>query len=690
VWELMRAFTFRQRREMVLGVALRNVGFRLSAFPGRRVVLGTKYWLRSASTTSGLAQQESSFAEGASRIRNVAIVAHVDHGKTTLVDALLSSTEAKAKLNDRVMDSNDLERERGITILSKVTCMPHGDFTINLVDTPGHSDFSGEVERVLSMVDGICLVVCATEGPMPQTKYVLSKALKLGIQPVVVINKVDRPTARITEVENEVFDLFCNLEASDEQLEYKTLYSSAKDGWASASRPTSTAEMKPDMSPLLDTIVADLPGPEVASQDETFRMLVSIMESDPSVHMGKLLLTGRIASGSLRQGDKVRILKPSGDSLEDEMTVVRIMKRVGTVRYEIESTCAGDLVTLSGIVGGRVADTICEASALSMGPIPAPVLDPPTISMFFAVNDSPFAGDKEISGGTKMTTQVLRERLLKETETNVAIKLEPKSRVIDGRESFEVHGRGEMQLGILVESIRREGFELSVSPPKALFRKLQDGTVEEPIEELHIDVEEAVSGKIMEEVIGRKGFLKDSVPSEDGTRLKLVFEIPSRGLVGLRTKFIALTRGDMLMSTIFLEYQAHKGELGDARNGAIISTDEGVSTGYALTSAEARGVLFITPGQRVYTGMIIGEANRDQEVEFNVCKAKKLTNMRAAAKDENVKLTPPRIMNLEECMSFIQQDELVEVTPRGIRIRKSVLDPARRKSLKRISSKHTV
>ncbi|GBG27996.1 Tyrosine phosphorylated protein A [Hondaea fermentalgiana] len=614
------------------------------------------------------------------KFRNVAIVAHVDHGKTTLVDALLSSTDARTALNDRVMDSNDLERERGITILSKVTSMPHGEKTINLVDTPGHSDFSGEVERVLSMVDGICLVVCATEGPMPQTKYVLSKALALGLLPVVVINKVDRPTARVAEVENEVFDLFCSLDANDDQLEYKTIYTSGKDGWSSLALPSEgeLESFKGDMTPLLDTIVGTIPSPRIDKTTSDLRMLVSIMESDPSIHLGKLLLTGRILSGSLKTGDTVHVMNPDGKTVDDAATVVKLMKRVGTARYEIDGSTAGDLVTIAGILDGRVGDTICAQSAASHGPLKAPKLDPATISMFFAVNDSPLAGNKESSGGSKLTQQMLMERLHSEALTNVAIQIEKETRNIDGRESFEVHGRGEMQLGILIESMRREGFELSVSPPKALFIEDDEGKKLEPVEEISIDVPEEIAGKVMELVIGRKGDLTDASLNEEGSRRKMSFHIPSRGMVGLRAEITRMCRGDCIVNSVFFEYQPHKGRIGDSRKGVILSSAAGIATSYALDSAEARGELFIGPNTDVYQGMIIGENSRSEDIEVNITKTKKLTNIRAAGKDDTVRLTPPRVLTLEDAIGYINSDEIIEVTPHAIRLRKSVLGSVRK------------
>jgi len=619
--------------------------------------------------------------------RNVAIVAHVDHGKTTLVDAVLrcataGTDNATPALNARVMDSNDLERERGITILSKVTSMTYADTNINIVDTPGHSDFGGEVERVLSMVDGICLVVDATDGPMPQTKFVLSKALKMNLTPIVVINKVDRPTARIEEVENEVFDLFCSLDANDTQMEYTTLYASGKEGWAENAMPDWTDETRTKtMSPLLDTIIKDIPTPRIDPGPD-FKMLVTIMESDTTVHLGKLLLTGRIYGGTCAPGQKVMVIKHTGEVLDGESTVVKMFKRVGTSRVEINEVEAGDIITLAGVADGKVADTILASNSADLTPIQGPVLDPPTISMMFSVNDSPFVGNPENSGGTKLTSQLLKDRLRKEAETNIAIRIYNESFSVDGRESVEVHGRGELQLGILIETMRREGFEISVSPPKALMKKSEDGKLLEPIEEVVIDVPDIHGGKTMEAVIARKGEMMDSVMSEDGLRSRLTFSIPSRGMIGLRGELTTMCRGDCIVNAVFLEYQLHRGKIGDIRKGVLIASAEGIATEYALTKLEARGELFIGPTEKVYMGMIVGEHSRSNDLEINVAITKKLTNVRAAGKDEYSRLQPPRKMNLENYLGYIAPDELVEVTPKAIRIRKSHLNPSLRKGPK--------
>lgn len=622
-------------------------------------------------------------AVSGAEFRNIAIVAHVDHGKSTLTDSMLNATDAKSKLNERVMDHNDLEKERGITILSKVTSMAHKSLTFNVTDTPGHSDFSGEVERVLSMVDGILLVVCATEGPMPQTKYVLSKALKLGLRPIVVLNKVDRISSRVTEVENEVFELFINLDASDEQLEYRTIYASAKAGWAVADMPASPeamaqVEAAPDMTPLLDAIADSIPAPVVDDEQDELRMLVSIMESDPTVHLGKLLLTGRIVSGSCKTGDKVSVLNPDGTHVGDS-AVVKMYKRIGMARYEIESSSAGDIVTLSGVAGARVADTVCAPAVAAQGPLVGPSLDPPTISMLFAVNDSPLSGDKKLSGGSKLTLQQIHERLVRETESNIAVQVDDLPRLADGRDSYEVRGRGEMQLGILIENMRREGFELSVSPPTALLRKDDAGKTLEPVEEVEIDVAESNAGAIMELVAARKGELFDTNINDDGSRRKMTFHIPSRGMVGMRTEVTRTCRGDAVVNALFLEYQPWKGPIGEVRKGVLIASAQGTATEYSLTALESRGELFVRPGDEVYTGMLVGESSRREDLEINVAKTKKLTNMRAAGKDDFSRLVPPREFTLEQIIGYVQPDELVEVTPVAVRPRKSLLDATLRK-----------
>mmetsp|Transcript_1153 Transcript_1153/g.1827 ORF Transcript_1153/g.1827 Transcript_1153/m.1827 type:complete len:654 (-) Transcript_1153:926-2887(-) len=627
----------------------------------------------------GVRSFSAAVSDAGSKFRNVAIVAHVDHGKTTLVDALLESSGA-CQLNDRAMDSNDLEKERGITILSKVTSLKHGDTLVNLVDTPGHSDFSGEVERVLSMVDGICLVVDATDGPMPQTKYVLSKALQLDLKPIVVINKIDRPTARTDDVEIEVFDLFCSLDAKDHQLEYDVVYACGKAGWASRTNVPldKVGDMEPNMLPLLDAIESEIPAPHVEHVAGEFRMLISILESDATVHLGKILQTGLIVSGEVRTGDKVKVIHPDG-SPESDATVIKMFKRVGMQRYEIEHAVAGDIITLAGVSGASVADTICSENAVHHGALDAPSLDPPTLSMWFSPNTSPFVGHPKHSGGTKLTAHAIKARLLQEAETNVAIQVSDDYKSLDGREAIEVHGRGEMQLGILIENMRREGFELGVSPPLPLFKHGEGNDVLEPVEEVQIDVEEQYAGGVIETVAARKGEMIDSVLNDDGTRNKLTFHIPSRGMIGLRSVLTELCRGDAIVNAIYLEYQKYKGAFAEVRKGVLVASHDGVATTYALGPLESRGELFISPTQQVYTGMVVGEHSKSNDLPVNVAKTKKLTNVRAAGKDDTVRLSPPRQMQLEDYIGYIQQDELVEVTPNDIRIRKSILDGSARR-----------
>jgi len=601
-------------------------------------------------------------------------VAHVDHGKTTLVDALLQGASGSGNLNDRAMDSDDLERQRGITILSKSTSVQYKDNLINIVDTPGHADFGGEVERVLSMVDGVCLVVDATDGPMPQSKYVLRKALERNLKPIVVINKIDRPTSRLEEVENEVFDLFCALDATDEQLEYTTVFAIGRSGWSGMELPENAENVEQNMEPLLDAIVEHIPAP-VINVEDGFRMLITIMESDSSLHFGKLLLTGRVLSGSIKVGDKVAVLDADGNTTGETQPIMQILKREGTTRFEIEEAQAGDIVTLAG-VQARSRDTLCTVDQMEKGPIEAPTLDPPTISMFFSVNDSPFAGNKELSGGNKLTSQMVKERLDREAETNIAIQVKEANNA--GRDAYEVLGRGEMQLGILVENMRREGFELSISPPQALLIKDDKGNTLEPIEEFSVDVQDTSFGTVMETLIARKGELTNSVSNNDGSRQRLTFTVPTRGTVGLRAEIIRKTSGDAIVSSVFLAYEPFRGKLGEVRKGALVASETGVASTYALDSVQARGEMFISPGAHVYTGLIVGEHSRTNDLEVNVAKTKKLTNMRAAGKDEAARLVPPRVLPLEEAIGYIGPDELLEVTPLAVRMRKAILDPSRR------------
>ncbi|MBN9086004.1 MAG: translational GTPase TypA [Reyranella sp.] len=600
-------------------------------------------------------------------IRNVAIIAHVDHGKTTLVDCLLKQSGTfrdNQQVAERAMDSNDLERERGITILAKATSVVWKGTRVNIVDTPGHADFGGEVERILSMVDGVVLLVDAAEGPLPQTKFVLGKALRLGLKPIVLINKVDRSDARPHQVHDEVFDLFSALDASDEQLDFPTLFASARQGWAAKQLE---AEHK-DMEPLFDLILRHVPAPKVDS-DPQFRMLVTTLEADP--FLGRIL-TGRIQSGSIKPNTMLRAISGHGDSKGEKIEETRVTKLLafrGLERQPIEQAEAGDIVAIAGFKTATVADTLGDLTIETA--LPAQPVDPPTLAMNFMVNDSPLAGRE----GDKVTTRMIRARLMREAEGNVAIRV----RDTENADSYEVAGRGELQLGVLIETMRREGFELAVGRPRVLFQTdPQTGQRLEPIEEVVIDVDDAYTGTVVEQISLRKGELQDMRPSGAG-KTRLVFYAPSRGLIGYHGEFLTDTRGTGVMNRIFHEYGPFRGPIQGRRNGALISNAEGVSVAYAMWNLEDRGPMFIDPGVAVYQGMLIGEHSRGNDLDVNVLKGKQLTNIRAAGKDEAVRLTPPRKMTLEQAIAYIEDDELVEVTPKSIRLRKRFLEPEDRK-----------
>ncbi|KAJ3023763.1 hypothetical protein HKX48_001291 [Thoreauomyces humboldtii] len=602
------------------------------------------------------------------KIRNLAIIAHVDHGKTTLVDQLLrQSGAAKMASGARVMDSNDLEKERGITILSKSTGITYKGFRINIVDTPGHADFGGEVERVLSMVDGVCLVVCGTEGPMTQTKFVLSKALEKNLKPLVVMNKVDRGTARPDQVEDELLELFIGLDANDRQLDYPILYASAKDGWAT----TALDGSRDSILPLLDQILEHVPPPAV-DRTTPFSMLVTQIESDP--YVGKCYM-GKIQSGILRVGDKIKSLNTEG-KVAVEGRVTKILLRAGLEQVPTEIAGAGDIVSVAGIDGAYVNHTICDSAVTQ--PLPFTKVDPPTISMFFYVNDSPLGGRE----GKFLTSQVLRERLLKETETNVALE------VVEHGDAYEVKGRGELQMGVLIETMRREGFELSVSPPRVIYRTEgtgKDKQVLEPVEELTIDVEHEHAGTVIEKITKRKGEMKSY--NESGDKARLIFQIPTRGLLGYPAEFKNDTHGQGTINYMLLGYEPYKGALERTRKGSIISTASGETTAYALVAIEPRGKLFIGPGAKVYPGMIIGEHNREHDLEVNPAKSKHLTNVRTAGKDDSLRLVPVEQYGLEKMIAYVQDDEVIEITPSIIRTRKKELDPTKRKAMTRKGGK---
>jgi GTP-binding protein len=599
------------------------------------------------------------------KLRNIAIIAHVDHGKTTLVDALLRQSgafRAHQKVAERALDSGDLERERGITILAKCTSVPWGDVRVNIVDTPGHADFGGEVERILGMVDGALLLVDAAEGPMPQTKFVTAKALKFGLKPIVVINKVDRPDARVDEVLNEIFDLFVALDASPEQLDFPVLYAVGRDGWASADSATKGE----NLAPLFDRIVAHVPPPKV-EPEKPFSMLVTTLEYDS--FLGRVL-TGRIQSGSIAPNTTVKALARDGREIERARLTKLLLFR-GLRRDAAERAEAGDIVAIAGLSTASVADTVCALEVDT--PIQAEPVDPPTLAMTFSINDSPFAGQE----GSKVTSRQIRERLWREAEGNVAIRV----RETADAEAFEVAGRGELQLGVLIETMRREGYELSISRPRVLIRE-DNGQKLEPMEEVLIDVDEAFAGIVVEAMSVRKAELREMRPSGGG-KTRLSFLAPSRGLIGYHGEFLTETRGTGVMSRLYHGYGPWRGAIPGRRNGVLISNATGETVAYALNNLEGRGALFVDPGVKVYAGMIVGEHSRDNDLEVNPLKTKQLTNIRAAGKDDAIRLTPPRRLTLEDAITYIADDELVEVTPKNIRLRKRLLDPNERKKAAR-------
>ncbi|MCC5964125.1 MAG: translational GTPase TypA [Rhodobacteraceae bacterium] len=604
-------------------------------------------------------------------LRNIAIIAHVDHGKTTLVDELLKQSGAfreNQAVAERAMDSNDLERERGITILAKATSVEWKDTRINIVDTPGHADFGGEVERILSMVDGVVLLVDAAEGPMPQTKFVTSKALALGLRPIVVLNKVDKPAADPDNALNEVFDLFANLGANDEQLDFPVLYASGINGWAD----TELDGPRQDMSALFDLVVAHVPTPaQVAARAEPFRMLATTLSADP--YLGRIL-TGRVESGTLRAGETIKALSRDSKKLE-QFRVTKVLAFRGLGQAPIDQAEAGDIVTLAGMSKATVADTLCALEVEAA--LPAQPIDPPTISVTFGINDSPLAG----RDGSKVQSRVIRERLMREAEVNVAI------RVTDtpGGEAFDVAGRGELQMGVLIENMRREGFELSISRPRVLMRD-EGGQKLEPVEEVTIDVDDDYTGTVIEKLTGpRRGDLVEMKPA--GTaKTRIIAHVPSRGLIGYHGEFLTDTRGTGVLNRVFHEWAPYKGTIPGRREGVLISMEDGTAVAYALWNLEDRGRMFINPQEPVYQGMIIGEHSRDNDLEVNPLKGKKLTNVRASGTDDAVKLTPPTILSLEQAIAYIDDDELVEVTPKAIRLRKRFLDPHERKRQSKASA----
>ncbi len=599
-------------------------------------------------------------------MRNIAIIAHVDHGKTTFVDAFLKQSGAYRENQQVVtcaMDSNDLERERGITIFAKCTSVEWNNIRINIVDTPGHADFGGEVERILSMVDGVILLVDSAEGPLPQTKFVLSKALKLGLRPIVVINKIDRADARPDEVHNEVFDLFDNLGATEEQLDFPTLFASGREGWA----VNDLADERKDIMPLFNKIVEHVPAP-ACDENGPFKMLVTTLEADPFV--GRIL-TGRILSGKIKTNQMIKAITREGKPVETARAS-KILAFRGLKRQPIDEGVAGDIVSIAGMTDATVSDTLCDAVVTE--PIQAEPIDPPTLAMTFSINTSPLAGTE----GDKVTSRMIWDRLCKEAEGNIALRV---SRT-DTTDAFEVAGRGELQLGVLIETMRREGYELSVSRPRVVFKEDDDGRKLEPMEEVVIDVDDAYTGVVVEKMSLRKAEMTEMYPSGGG-KTRLTFIAPSRGLIGYYSEFLTDTCGTGVMNRLFHSYAPYKGQITGRRNGVLISTEQGKAVPYALFNIQERGPLFIPAGVTVYAGMIIGANAKPGDIEVNPIKGKKLTNMRAAGKDDNVLLYPPRVMSLEVALSYIEDDELVEVTPQNIRLRKKYLDSNERRKFER-------
>jgi len=597
-------------------------------------------------------------------IRNIAIIAHVDHGKTTLVDELLKQSgiyRENEATQERAMDSNDIERERGITILAKCTSVEWKGIRINIVDTPGHADFGGEVERILSMVDGVVLLVDAAEGPMPQTKFVTSKALALGLRPIVVVNKVDKPDGEPDRAVDDCFDLFAALEADDDQLDFPTMFASGRAGWCDAELDGP----RENLDALFDLIIEHVPAPaQIAHKDEPFRMLATTLSADPFI--GRIL-TGRVESGTLKAGETVKALSRDGEKIE-QFRVSKVLAFRGLSQTAIDAAEAGDIVTLAGMTKATVADTICDLAVDDA--IPAQPIDPPTITVTFGINDSPLAG----KDGKKVQSRVIRDRLMKEAEVNVAIKIAD----TPGGDAFEVSGRGELQMGVLIENMRREGFELSISRPQVIFTEV-DGVRHEPVEEVTIDVDDEYTGVVVEKLTGpRKGELTEMKPAGAG-KTRIIAHVPSRGLIGYHGEFLTDTRGSGVLNRLFHGTTPYKGKIEGRRQGVLISMENGSSVAFALWNLEDRGKMFIGAQEAIYTGMIIGEHSRENDLEVNPLKGKKLTNVRASGTDEAVRLTTPVTMSLEQAIAYIDDDELVEVTPNAIRLRKRYLDPHERK-----------
>ncbi len=603
-------------------------------------------------------------------LRNVAIIAHVDHGKTTLVDQLFRQSGTfrdNQRVEERAMDSNDLEKERGITILAKCTSVEWGEgenaTRINIVDTPGHADFGGEVERILSMVDGVILLVDSSEGAMPQTKFVTGKALALGLKPIVVVNKIDRADGRASEVLDEVFDLFVTLGANDEQLDFPVLYASGRNGYASEDIDAREGTL----TPLFEKIIEHVPSPE-ADFDGPFKFLVTLLDRDN--FLGRIL-TGKVQSGTIKVNGPIHALDNDGKIVETGRAS-KLMAFHGLERIPVEEARAGDIISMAGLTVATVSNTICDPSVTE--PLHAQPIDPPTLSMRFAVNDSPFAGRE----GSKVTSRMIRDRLAREAESNVAIKVTES----DDKDSFEVAGRGELQLGVLIETMRREGFELGISRPRVLFTEDEKGNRLEPYETVVIDVDDEFAGTVVEKVAMRKGEMTDMRPSGGG-KTRITFSAPSRGLIGYHGEFLSDTRGTGIMNRLFEKYGPFKGKIEGRANGVLISNGTGEAVGYALNMLEDRGILFVKPQEKLYEGMIIGENAKPDDLEVNPMKSKQLTNFRSTGKDDAIRLTPPKVMTLEQAIAYVDNDEMVEVTPLNIRLRKAILDPNERKKASR-------
>ena len=599
-------------------------------------------------------------------LRNIAIIAHVDHGKTTLIDSVMKQSgmfRSNQQVEERLMDSGDLEKERGITILAKPTSVMWGETRINIIDTPGHADFGGEVERVLGMADGVILLTDAAEGPMPQTKFVLGKALKQGLRPIVIINKIDRPDGRPEEVVDEVFDLFVALDANEEQLDFPILYASGRDGWCTSSLDAP----RENLAPLMDLVIEHVPSPQV-DKDAPFAMLSTLLDSD--LYLGRCL-TGRVVQGAAKVNEPVHAVNLNGEVVETGR-LTKLLRFEGTDRVPVESVEAGDIVCIAGLAVASVSDTIAAKEVTT--PITSTPIDPPTMSVTITVNDSPLAGRE----GKKITSTLIRERLLAEAEVNVAITFAES----DGKDAFEIGGRGELQLGVLIETMRREGFEMTVSRPRVVSKKDEQGALLEPIEEVTIDVDDEFSSTVIDALNRRKGEMVD-MRSAGAGKTRILFHAPSRALIGYQSRFLTSTRGTGVMNRIFHSYAPHKGAIQGRHNGVLVSNDQGQAVAYALFNLQERGVMFINPQDDVYQGMVIGENSRDNDLDVNVLKGKKLTNVRASGSDDAVVLTPPRRMSLEEMMAYINDDELLEVTPDSLRLRKRYLIPHERKKAAR-------